>query len=58
VIAPADDDGNGRFEMLLPPAVAGPCVEGDYVVDIPFAPEDLTRVPDGYRPAFEAAGER
>lgn len=61
VIAPADDDGNGRFELLrvmLPPYVAGPYVEGDYVVDIAFAPADLARVPDRYRPDFEAAGGR
>ncbi|HMG47594.1 MAG TPA: hypothetical protein VK614_09070 [Allosphingosinicella sp.] len=61
VIAPADDDGNGRFEtlrVLLPPYVAGPYVEGDYAVDIPVAPEDLARVPDRYQPIFEVAGQR
>jgi hypothetical protein len=61
VLAPADDDGNGRFELLrvtLPPEVAGPYVEGEYVVDIPFAPAGLARVPDRYRPAFEVAAER
>jgi hypothetical protein len=58
VIAPADDDGNGRFEtlrVLLPPDLAGPYVEGDYVVDIPFAPADLAGLPNRCRPVFEVA---
>ena len=61
VLAPADTDGNGRFETLrvmLPPYVAGPYVEGEYVVDVAFDPGDLAAVPDRYRPAFEAIGDR
>lgn len=61
VIAPADTDGNGRFDtlrVLLPPYVAGPYVEGDYAIDVPFDPADLAAVPDRYRPAFEVPGER
>jgi len=59
VIAPADTDGNGRFEtlrVLLPPQVAGSYVEGDYAIDLPFEPDDLAAVPGRYRPAFEPAG--
>ncbi len=61
VLAPADSDGNGRFDrlnVLIPPYAAGPYVEGDYVVAIPFEPADLAALPDGYRPAFEVAGQR
>lgn len=61
VLAPADSDGNGRFDrlnVLIPPYAAGPYVEGDYVVEIPFEPGDLAAIPDGYRPAFEVAGQR
>ena len=60
-MAPADQDGNGRFELLramLPPYAAGPYAEGEYWIDLPFEPADLAAVPDGFRPAFEVAGER
>ncbi len=61
VLAPADSDGNGRFDrlnVLIPPYAAGPYVEGDYVVELPFEPADLAAIPDRYRPAFETAGPR
>lgn len=48
VLAPADSDGNGRFDrldVLIPPYAAGPYVEGDYVVEIPFDPGDLRSRP-------------
>jgi hypothetical protein len=59
-VAPADEDGNGRFETLrvvLPAERAGPYIEGDYVIDIAFTPADLAPVPARYRSAFEAARE-
>ncbi|MGQ0589896.1 MAG: PdaC/SigV domain-containing protein [Sphingosinicella sp.] len=61
VMAPADEDGNGRFDslrILLPPYAAGPYVEGDYIVELAFEPEDLAGIPDRFRPAFEVPGER
>lgn len=61
VMAPADDDGNGRFEtlhVLLPPYAAGPFAEGDYRVELPFEPADLAGMANRYRPDFEVAGER
>lgn len=61
VLAPADSDGNDRFDrlhVLIPPYAAGPYVEGDYVVELPFEPADLAALPAGYRPAFEAPGDR
>lgn len=60
-MAPADEDGNGRFDtlrILLPPYAAGPYVEGDYIVELTFEPGDLAGIPDGLRPAFEVPGER
>lgn len=61
VIAPADTDGNGRFDtlrILLAPYLAGPYVEGDYLIDVPFDPADLARIGADWRPAFETPGER
>jgi hypothetical protein len=61
VLAPADRDGNGRFDtlrVLIPPEAVGPYVEAEYLIDIPFDPADLAHVPDRYRPAFETIGER
>jgi hypothetical protein len=58
-IAPADGDGNGRFdrlEVLLAPYVAGPYAEGAYSVEVPFEARDLARVDARFRPAFELAG--
>jgi hypothetical protein len=61
VLAPADGDGNGRFDLLrvlIPPEAVGPYVESEYVIDIPLEPHDVAAVPDRYRPSFETPGER
>ncbi|MEA3047710.1 MAG: hypothetical protein QOJ53_2042 [Sphingomonadales bacterium] len=61
VLAPADRDGNGRFDtlrVLIPPEAAGPYVESEYIIDIAFEPRDLAAVPERYRPAFEMPGGR
>jgi hypothetical protein len=61
VLAPVDTDHDGRFDtlrVLMPPYVAGPYTEGDYIVDVPFAAADLAGVSAAYRPAFEAMRER
>nr|MDQ4087787.1 hypothetical protein [Pseudomonadota bacterium] len=63
VLVPIDKDVNGRFdhlEVMTPPYAAGPYAEGDYIVQLPFEPRDLSGVPPRYRAAFEApqtAGE-
>jgi hypothetical protein len=57
VLAPADRDGNGRFDtlrVLIPPESVGPYVESEYIIDIAFEPRDLAAVPERYRPDFEA----
>ena len=57
VLAPADTDGNGRFDtlrVLIPPYVAGPYVDGAYVIDLKFDPADISGIASPYRPAFEA----
>jgi hypothetical protein len=61
VLAPADQDGNGRFDtlrVLIPPEAAGPYVEAEYLIDIPFEPRDLAGLPERYRSSFEVPGER
>lgn len=61
VLAPADQDGNGRFDtlrVLIPPEAAGPYVEAEYLIDIPLEPEDLAGLPERYRPDFEVPGDR
>ena len=61
VLAPKDQDGNGRFEaldVLIAPYLAGPYAEGAYFAEVPFRAEDLAGIPDGYRAAFEVAAER
>ena len=58
VLVPADGDGNGRFDILrvlLAPYVAGPYVEGTYVVELSLDTTDLALIPLAYRTAFEAA---
>jgi hypothetical protein len=56
VLAPADSDGNGRFdtlEVLIPPYVAGPWVEGPYPIDVPLAAGDLAGLDGTLRESFE-----
>lgn len=58
-IAPADTDGNGRFETLR--ILIGPASYFEahcFSVDVPIEPSDIARLPDDYRPAFEVPGER
>lgn len=58
-LAPADTDGNGRFDTLR--FLIGPASyfeANGFTVDVAIEPSDLVRLPDGYRPAFEVAGER
>lgn len=57
-LAPADTDGNGRFDVLRAFVATGYFDAEGFWVDIPVEPEDIDRLPDGYRPAFEVAGER
>ena len=57
-LAPVDEDGDDRFErldVLIPPYVAGPWVEGPYVIAVPFEPGELAGLPPEYRAYFEAA---
>ncbi len=56
--APADSDGNGRFDTLRIFVATGYFDAGGLIVDVPFEPDDLARLSDGYRPAFEVPGER
>lgn len=61
VLVPADTDDNGRFDtlrILIPPYVAGPYVDGAYVIELRFGAADVAGISDGYRPAFEMAGKR
>ena len=56
VLAPKDEDGNGRFDtldVLIAPYLAGPYVEGPYFAEVPFEVEDLAGVAESYRAAFE-----
>ena len=56
VLAPKDEDGDGRFDtldVLIAPYLAGPYVEGPYFAEVPFRAEDLAGVNADYRPAFE-----
>ena len=57
VLAPADTDGDGRFdtlEVLIPPYVAGPWVEGPYVLEVALREEDLAGLAAQVRDSFEA----
>ena len=57
-IAPADTDGNGRFETLRVLIPVNYFEADGYPVDIPLAWEDFIRLPVSYQPAFEVSGER
>jgi len=60
VLVPADTDGNGRFDtlrVLIAPYIAGPYVDGAYIIEVRFDPADVTGISDHYRPAFEAAAK-
>ncbi|HWT12007.1 MAG TPA: DUF4163 domain-containing protein [Allosphingosinicella sp.] len=57
VMAPKDEDGDGRFDaldVLIAPYVAGPYAEGAYFAEIRFEARDLAGLPADYRSAFEA----
>jgi hypothetical protein len=61
VVAPADMDHDGRFDtlrVLMAPYEAGPYVEGDYIVEVPFGAPDLAALPAAWRPAFQSPGAR
>lgn len=59
VVAPADSDGNGRFDMLaviLAPYTAGPYVEGSYELELPIDAATLEAIPEAWRGEFEIKG--
>lgn len=56
--APSDTNGDGRFETIRVLAWSSRYDIGRYAVELPIEAEDLARVPDGLRPAFEIWGER
>jgi hypothetical protein len=61
VLALANRDNNPHFDTLLvliPPYVAGPYVEGDYVVEVRIDDDSLGHVPERFRSAFFPWGER
>lgn len=53
-VVPADTDGNGRFDTLRVYVAVNYFEAEGYPVDIRVEPADIARLPDGYRPAFEA----
>ena len=57
-IAPADRDGNGRFDAWRVLMAVNYFEAEGYPVDVAVEPGDIARLPDGYRPAFEVTGER
>lgn len=61
VVAPADRDGDGRFErvdFLLAPYDAAPYVAGAFVLTVTLDAGDLALVPGRWRDAFEPARGR
>lgn len=61
VLAPADGDGDGRFDtlcILFSPYDVGSYAEGPYPVEVPFARGDLAAIPAAWRPRFEAGPAR
>lgn len=58
-LAPADIDGNGRFDTFR--FLIGPASYFEahgFTVDVAVETGDLARLPNDYRPAFEVPGER
>jgi hypothetical protein len=57
VVAPADEDGDGKFDSLLflaGPYVAGPYAEGAYEISVPVSNQLLTAIKPDLRGSFEA----
>lgn len=55
-VVPADSNGNGRFDrlqVLLPPYVAGPYVEGGYEVDLKLDAAMVAAIKPKYRASFK-----
>lgn len=58
-IIPADEDQDGRFEVLrlvASPYVAGPWVEGAYEIELAVTPDLVAALKGEFRPSFEAQG--
>ena len=61
VLALANQDNNPQFDtllVLLPPYLAGPYVEGDYVIELRLDEDALIHVPERFRTAFFPWGDR
>ncbi|HST37261.1 MAG TPA: hypothetical protein VLK25_11610, partial [Allosphingosinicella sp.] len=61
VLALANQDNNPQFDtllVLLHPYLAGPYVEGDYVIEVRLDESALLHVPERFRTAFFPWGER
>lgn len=56
--APADTNGDGRFETIRVLAWSSRYDIGRYAVELPIEDEDLAEAPAGLRPAFQIWGER
>src|SRR5918993_1502115 len=57
-IIPTDNDGNGRFDMMVliaSPYVAGPYAEGSYQIELTLTPELMASLKGDYRTSFEVA---
>ena len=56
-IAPEDKDGNGRFDridLIAPPYIAGPYVEGEYEIELPVTAAFVAALKPEYSSSFEA----
>ena len=56
-IFPIDGDGDGKFDsidLIAPPYVAGPYVEGEYDIVVPVAAKLIAALKPEYRGSFEA----
>jgi hypothetical protein len=57
VIVPSDANNNGRFDtidLIAPEYVAGPYVEGDYLIELPVTTQLISALKPAYRNSFEA----